>query len=54
MEEMGLDILTEGLRSGLDLTQSARKEILEKLYELTSLPTNSGVVAAQIYTELTN
>ena len=50
---MGLDILTESLRTGLDLTQSAKKEILAKLYEMTGLPTDSGVIAAQIYNELT-
>ena len=54
MEEVGLDILTESLRYGLDLTLSAKKDILAKLYEMTGLPTNSGVVAAQIYNELTN
>ena len=54
IQEVGLDILTESLRNGLDLTLSAKKDILAKLYEMTGLPTNSGVVAAQIYNELTN
>ena len=54
MEEVGLDILTESLRSGIDLKLSMKKDILAKLYEMAAHPTNSGVIAAQIYNELIN